>query len=119
MSLYLAGELRCQLEAADDHRCAYCQAQQASSGQRMVPGHVVPESQGGKTVFANLCFACRMCNEFKGTRTTGIDPLTGQTVALFHPREQAWEEHFAWEENRARIIGLTASGRDGRDSANE
>ena len=108
MSIYLPGELRRQLEEADGHRCAYCQTTQANSGQRMVPDHIIPES---KKVFDNLCFACRLCNEYKGSRTAGIDPLTGQTVPLFHPRQQNWFDHFAWEEDGTRITGLTAVGR--------
>jgi hypothetical protein len=111
MSIYLPTELRLQLEQADDHCCAYCQTVQANSGQRMVPDHIVPESQGGQREFENLCFACRLCNEYKGAKTTGIDPQTGETTALFHPRQQIWAEHFAWEENGTRIIGLTAVGR--------
>lgn len=41
----------------------------------------------------------------------GIDPLTGETVLLFNPRKQSWQDHFAWEERGERIIGLTAVGR--------
>lgn len=111
MSIYLPAELRRQLEEADDHCCAYCQTLQANSGQRMVPDHIVPESQGGERIFENLCFACRLCNEYKGARTASVDPQTGQTTALFHPRQQIWQNHFAWEEGGTRIIGLTAVGR--------
>jgi hypothetical protein len=111
MSVYLSVELRRQLEAADDHCCAYCQTGQFNSGQRMVPDHVVPESKGGITEYENLCFACRLCNEFKGSRVTGIDPATGQTVTLYHPRQQAWAEHFVWEDSGTRILGITAVGR--------
>jgi hypothetical protein len=32
-----------------------------------------------------------------GDRTTGIDPETAQTVVLFDPRNEAWEEHFCWQ----------------------
>jgi hypothetical protein len=39
----------------------------------------------------------------------GINPNTGQTVRLFHPRQDHWEEHFRWEE--ARLVGRTAIGR--------
>jgi hypothetical protein len=111
MSVYLPSELSLQLEEVDDHRCAYCQTLQANSGQRMVPDHIVPTSKGGETVLANLCFACRRCNEFKGSRIAGIDPLTGQTEPFFHPRQQNWLEHFAWDEYGTRLIGLTAVGR--------
>jgi hypothetical protein len=111
MSIYLPGELRRQLEEADNYCCAYCQTSQANAGQRMVPDHIIPESKGGEKVFENLCFACRQCNEYKGSRIVGTDPLTGQTVSLFHPRQQHWSDHFAWEKNGTRIIGLTAVGR--------
>jgi hypothetical protein len=111
VSIYLSERLRHQLEEVDDHCCAYCQTLQANSGQRMVPDHIIPESKGGKTAFENLCFACRMCNEFKGSRTAGIDPLTGQITPLFHPRRQNWFDHFGWEDSGSRIIGLTAVGR--------
>jgi hypothetical protein len=111
MSIYLPGELRRQLEEADDHRCVYCQTSQANSGQRMVPDHIIPENKGGERVFENLCFACRLCNEFKGSQVTGVDPLTGQVLPLFHPRQQNWQDHFAWEESGTRITGLSAVGR--------
>ncbi len=111
MSVYLPQELRRQLEEADDHCCAYCQTSQANSGQRMVPDHIIPESKEGQTIFENLCFSCRACNEFKGSRTLGLDPLTGETVLLFNPRKQSWFDHFTWEDSGIRIIGLTAVGR--------
>lgn len=111
MSVYLSGKLRRQLEEADDHRCAYCHTTQFNSGQRMVADHIIPESKGGETAFENLCFACHLCNEFKGSRTIGVDPITGQPVPLFHPRQQSWFDHFAWEESATRVIGVTAVGR--------
>jgi hypothetical protein len=30
---------------------------------------------------------------------------------LFHPRQQQWNEHFAWVAEGDRIIGLTPTGR--------
>lgn len=111
MSIYLPKELRRQLEEADDQCCAYCQTWQANSGQKMVPDHIIPESKGGERVFANLCFSCRLCNEFKGSRTREIDPITGEIFPLFHPRQQKWSDHFAWDERGTQIVGLTAIGR--------
>jgi hypothetical protein len=58
-----------------------------------------------------LCLACAWCNSYKGTKTHATDPLTEQEVALFHPRRQAWHEHFKWSEDGIFIIGLTAIGR--------
>jgi hypothetical protein len=111
MSTYLKVELRQQLLTADDHCCAYCQTTQGNSGSPMVVEHIVPRQNGGETHFNNLCFACHRCNEFKGALTTMVDPLTRQTTPLFHPRQQNWSEHFAWDITRIRLLGLTATGR--------
>jgi hypothetical protein len=39
-----------------------------------------------------------------------VDPQTGQMVRLFHPRRDAWADHFAWDE-RWRIVGLSPTAR--------
>jgi hypothetical protein len=41
--------------------------------------------------------------------TTGLDPMSGETVPLFHPTWQMWSEHFRL--NEYEIEGLTATGR--------
>ena len=73
--------------------------------------HIWPRTQGGLTVFENLCFACRQCNEFKGSQTRAADPSRGATATLFHPRQQVWAEHFAWAETGVSLVGLTPPGR--------
>jgi hypothetical protein len=44
-----------------------------------------------------------------GSNLTGLDPETGALVALFHPRRDVWEAHFALRD--ALIVGLTPTGR--------
>jgi hypothetical protein len=73
--------------------------------------HIHPESQGGASDDDNLCWCCGECNSYKGDLTTALDPLTGDTVPLFHPNRQHWLEHFAWTEEGSRIEGLTPVGR--------
>lgn len=73
--------------------------------------HIVPEVAGGPTVADNLCAACFSCNVAKGAQQTAVDPLTGATVSLFHPLQQQWPEHFAWDGSQTQIVGLTACGR--------
>ena len=73
--------------------------------------HIQLLSAGGETVFDNLCFACPSCNRHKSDRQTAIDPESDEAVALFHPQEQVWKEHFAWSENETEMRGLTAIGR--------
>lgn len=108
---YLPADLRERLLAVDDRRCAYCQTTEANTGQPMTVDHIVPQAQGGTTTFDNLCFACRRCNEFKGSATEAPDPLTDEIVPLFHPRNQTWSDHFIWDTSGTRLIGLTAIGR--------
>ncbi|WP_034422530.1 HNH endonuclease [Candidatus Entotheonella palauensis] len=111
MSTYLSEILRQQLVETDDHRCAYCQTTQANTGQPMVVDHIVPETQGGRTEFDNLCFACRRCNEFKGATTRTHDPLTDELTPLYHPRQHSWADHFSWDGSGIQLLGLTAIGR--------
>ena len=49
------------------------------------------------------------CYERKGPNLTGVDPDTSTVVALFHPRRDRWEEHFAW--NELEVAGRTCNGR--------
>jgi hypothetical protein len=111
MSTYLSSELRKGLLEADDHRCAYCQTTQFNSGFPMVVDHIVPRSRGGPTEFENICFACHRCNEFKMDVIQKEDPLTGEFIRLFHPRQDQWQEHFVWDAAGIRIQGRTAVGR--------
>lgn len=111
MSTYLSAELRKLLEIADDHQCAYCQTTQGNTGQPMVLDHIIPEAKGGKTEFANLCFACRRCNEFKSSITHLQDPVTEEVVPLFNPRQQKWSDHLAWDRQAVRLVGLSPVGR--------
>lgn len=108
---YLSADLRGLLIEADDRHCAYCATTEANTGQPMTVDHILPHTLGGETAFENLCFACRRCNEFKGSITRAEDPLTGKAVALFHPRQQNWADHFEWDETGTLLIGSTAVGR--------
>jgi hypothetical protein len=71
--------------------------------------HIIPKQHGGTGDPSNLALACHHCNLHKGTNLTGIDPDTGQVVALFSPRDPAWYEHF--EVRGILIAGLTPTGR--------
>ena len=111
MSIHVSAALRRRLVAVDDHRCAYCQTNQSNSGYPMVIDHIIPLSKGGVTEFDNLCFACHRCNLFKHATTELEDPLTGEVVPLFNPRQQNWADHFSWADNGIHLLGLTAIGR--------
>ena len=73
--------------------------------------HIIPLSEQGATSLDNLCLSCPACNRYKTNKQTAIDPVTGQSAALYHPRRQMWSEHFSWNADGLRIIGKTPSGR--------
>lgn len=93
------------------HRCGYCLTAEEVVGSAMEIDHLIPEAQGGLTVEENLWLACSACNTSKGDRATGLDPLSGETVALFNPRLQRWHDHFAWTPSGDHIVGRTPVGR--------
>lgn len=73
--------------------------------------HITPRSRGGATALLNLAFACQGCNAHKYNKTEGIDPVSGETVPVYHPRRERWREHFAWNSDFTLMIGLSPVGR--------
>lgn len=102
--------VRRQVMELDGRRCAYCRSPMIV-GIPMIVEHCIPLVAGGPSTLDNLCLSCYRCNEFKGPRTEGRDPHTGQVVPLFRPREQHWQEHFAWSEDGGTLVGLTTCAR--------
>lgn len=93
------------------NRCEYCLSHQNYVMGRLQIDHIQPTVQGGSDSEDNLCLACELCNQYKWTQTAGIDPQTGETVTLFHPRQQSWSEHFVWDYDSVTILGQSACGR--------
>jgi hypothetical protein len=90
-------------------RCEYCGLAQAGQEATFHIDHVEPSAAEGPTTFDNLALACVSCSLRKSARTAAIDPESGQSVALFSPRRDAWSTHFRWD--CTRLVGLTATGR--------
>ena len=110
-SSQIPAEVRDRVRTQAQNRCGYCH-----SHQRYVLGpleieHIIPKANGGGDEEENLWLACRLCNNYKGTQTQTIDPLTHRKVKLFNPRRQKWSRHFTWSEDGIYIVGLTATGR--------
>lgn len=93
------------------NRCEYCLSHQDYTMGRLQIDHLKPIAKGGLDAEENLCLACELCNQYKWTKTDGIDPQTGETMLLFNPRQQNWRNHFAWSEDETEIVGLTQCGR--------
>lgn len=92
-------------------RCGYCLCSDALLGMPIEFEHLIPLAAGGRTTEENLWLSCRRCNSFKGVQTQAEDSETLESVNLFNPRDQRWNDHFRWSEDGTEIIGLTPSGR--------
>ena len=110
-SVYIPKELHRRVAQDAGHRCGYCLSAEALTGIPLTIEHLIPHSLGGSTEVGNLWLACWSCNLSKGARVSALDPKSRRSVRLFNPREQVWQEHFAWEDSGARILGKTAAGR--------
>ena len=91
--------------------CEYCLSQADFSPDPFSIEHVIPTIKGGTNELENLALSCQGCNNRKYTYTEAIDPVTGNTVPLFHPRQHQWSDHFVWSEDFTRMIGTTPIGR--------
>ncbi len=60
---------------------------------------------------ANLALACGGCNAYKADHCEGVDPLSGTKARLFNPRQDRWDDHFAWASGCVVIIGKSKIGR--------
>ena len=91
--------------------CEYCRSHARFALQPFSVEHIIPHSQGGTTTLDNLALACQGCNNHKYNKTAAPDQIGGEGVALYHPRQQRWSDHFAWNADFTLIIGLTPVGR--------
>ena len=97
-----------------NNRCEYCGISQVGQVATFHIDHIIPSVAGGETREDNLALACVSCSLRKGARQNLKDVETGQIVPIFHPRQQKWKEHFAWDS--VRVVGLTATGRATRQA---
>jgi hypothetical protein len=93
-------------------RCEYCRLSQEGQVATFPIDHIVPVSKDGGNELDNLALACPRCNALKWAASDALDPLTGEIWALFHPRRDAWVEHFHWSATIPGIlVGTTPSAR--------
>ena len=111
MSLYIPIELRRRIMEVERSCCAYCHSAESLMGVTFEIEHILPISAGGATELANLCLSCPTCNRHKLNCLLAIEPESGIEVPLYHPRQQQWTEHFAWNNEAIIVLGKTATGR--------
>ena len=105
-----AGQRQAVLERASGC-CEYCKSQARFATQSFSIEHIIPQQSSGETSLDNLALACQGCNNHKYTKTEARDPVSDSSVPLYHPRQQHWHDHFAWNDDFTLIVGLTPVGR--------
>lgn len=93
------------------HCCEYCLSHQPFAPDPFCAEHIIPRAASGHTSPENLAWSCIGCNGLKHVRTDDVDPGTGKTVPLFHPRHERWDSHFTWDADYVRVVGHTPVGR--------
>ena len=111
MSAYISVELQRQIRDKFSDCCAYCLTAEFLTATTFEFEHIIPRSNGGETIFENLCLACPSCNRFKAVRKNTINPITEVSTPFFNPQLQIWSDHFIWNEDASEIVGLTDIGR--------
>lgn len=104
-------EIRRLVAERAENFCEYCRCSSGFSSSPYVVEHINPRAEGGTDEWDNLAWSCQGCNGHKLTATEAADPLTGAWVALFHPRQQTWVEHFEWSTDRLTLLGITPIAR--------
>lgn len=89
-----------------EHRCEYCRAPEAIFNFPLEVEHIIPLSREGANDLTNLALACRSCNLYKADYLTGTDPVTQNNPNLFHPRRDAWGQHFQADLETGTIRGM-------------
>ncbi len=111
MKVYISVELQRRVRERFANCCAYCRTAEDLTVAIFEFEHIVPRSAGGATAFDNLYLSCPTCNRYKSDLVSAPDPVTLNEVALFHPQQHRWLEHFSWNEDATQIVGLTPTGR--------
>jgi hypothetical protein len=109
----LTAHQRARVRRRAQQACEYCHLPQRASILPHQIDHIIAQQHLGADEESNLCLCCLRCNLKKGPNIASIDPEARNEyniVALFHPRQQYWQEHFRLQEDR-RIVGLTPEGR--------
>ena len=89
--------------------CEYCGANERFSAVGFHCEHIIPVQHGGEATIGNLALSCPACNFRKGTNLSAIDPLSGEVIAIFHPRRDSWSAHFSF--HNGELLPLTPTGR--------
>jgi hypothetical protein len=103
-------QLRARVAACARDCCEYCLSPARYATQRLSVEHASPRDKGGTNAFENLALSCQGCNNLKYNHVEAPDPVTGELVPLYNPREHRWTEHFAWSADALLVVGISPTG---------
>ena len=103
---YISSTLRKQVYKRANSCCEYCFFPEIATLSSHEVDHIIAEKHGGLTEADNLALSCTLCNKYKGSDLTSIDPETENIIPLYHPRRDIWNEHFRLD--RAEILPITS-----------
>ena len=106
-----SSEIRTQVATRAKQKCEYCHSPQQYAISSFSIEHVMPLSKGGTSEIGNLALSCQQCNNHKYNVIEALDPVSNEIYKLFSPRVDAWEQHFAWDYQFIRLVGITGTGR--------
>jgi hypothetical protein len=108
----VAQTTRVLLEVRAGHRCEYCLLPMRGQVATFPIDHIIPRIEDGSSDLENLAVTCGHCNGRKWKHTCSLDPVTGDNVALFHPRRDRWKDHFQWSAGDPAVLeGISPTGR--------
>jgi len=64
---YIRPKLRLEVLKRDNFVCVYC-----GNNKQLEVDHIIPRTNGGKTIFENLQTLCLLCNRAKGNKEVSI-----------------------------------------------
>ncbi len=91
---YVPANLRREVRERAGLTCEYCLQPEGEGLFSHEVEHIIAEKHNGETESQNLALACCLCNKYKGTDLSSIDPVSDAIVRLFHPRNDRWTDHF-------------------------
>jgi hypothetical protein len=108
---YISTDIKKKVKERAKHLCEYCKCPKSYAPGPFDIEHSIPLSKNGTSDLINLAYSCNGCNGFKYNKVEGIDPISGKSCFLFHPRKNKWVDHFTWSDDGLTILGITIIGR--------
>lgn len=106
---YISAALRALVSDRAHYACEYCLMPGIAVLLSHEVDHIIAEKHGGETNEGNLALACTICNKYKGSDLASVDPLNGEIVRLYNPRQDHWHDHF--QIGAGEIMARSAIGR--------